>query len=577
MIGFFQNIISYFAQAYRGLKLLKHFRLSYVRKVFAFLGRREKITLFVLAIIALVNIFFSFRNFYYAHTTPVPGLGGVYTEGLLGQPTYINPVLAHTETDTSLVSLVYSGLYKYDSKGQLVPDLAASMPAISQDQKQYTIALKHNVKWHNDKAFNADDVVFTIQTIKDPGYKSPLRALWLPVTVEKVDDYTVKFSQKDISGPFIYNLTVPILPKAVWSRIDSQNFLLNESNLKAIGTGPYAIREIQKLPSGKIQSITLDAFTNYYAGRAKIDSVIVKFYDSDQDMLNALHGREILGLGFVALDRSIFIDSGNTSFQIVTFPLPQYQVVFFNLKNKILSDQGVRTALSQAVGRQQIIQDVFKENAVLPTSPWSDRKESQDANMDLANQTLDNAGWKIDPKTDIRTKKNVVLEFTITTNDFLLNSKAAETLANQWKALHIKVNLSVQPTKQVTDTIISQRGFDVLLFPQKFGADPDPFIFWHSSQTKAPGLNISGFADADADKLIAEARNTTNQDTRKQEYVQFDNIMNAKVPALFLTQTEYVYALGKEVKNVGLEALNEPSDRFFDIGNWYMETKRVWK
>ena len=106
---------------------------------------------------------------------PVPGRGGIYTEGMLGQPTYINPLLATQEPDLSLTDLVFSGLYKYDQNGQLSPDLADGMPIISADQKQYTINLKHNAKWHNGKPLTADDVLFTIQTVQDPSFKSPLQ------------------------------------------------------------------------------------------------------------------------------------------------------------------------------------------------------------------------------------------------------------------------------------------------------------------------------------------------------------------------------------------------------------------
>ena len=90
----------------------------------------------------------------------------------------LKSLLAHDEPDLTLTNLIYSGLYKYDSNGQLVPDLADGMPKISEDQKQYTINLKQNVKWHNGKSLTADDVVFTIQTLQDPSYKSPLRVLW---------------------------------------------------------------------------------------------------------------------------------------------------------------------------------------------------------------------------------------------------------------------------------------------------------------------------------------------------------------------------------------------------------------
>jgi len=136
----------------------------------------KKIALGVLLALAALSLFISASNFYYNRTKPVPSDGGSYSEGLLGQPTYINPLLANTEPDLSLVNLVFSGLYKYNADGQLAPDLADGMPTVSDDQKTYTVNLKRNVTWQDGKTFTADDVIFTIQTLQDPNYKSPLRS-----------------------------------------------------------------------------------------------------------------------------------------------------------------------------------------------------------------------------------------------------------------------------------------------------------------------------------------------------------------------------------------------------------------
>ena len=219
----------------------------------------------------------------------------------------------------------------------------------------------------------------------------------------------------------------------------------------------------------------------------------------------------------------------------------------------------------------------------MPISPLladgklSTRAELSEVNADKAKNLLEQAGWKVDPKTNVRTKKNVALELTIATNDSGVNSKAAEILAAAWRGLNIKVNLSVLPTKQLTDTIIRPRNFDVLVFPQKFAADPDPFVFWHSSQVKDPGLNLTGFSSPDADKLITGARSTTNPGQRAQKYAELDKLISGTTPVIFLDQMVYLYAQDTQVKNVGLKQLFETSQRFFDINNWYINTTRVWK
>jgi peptide/nickel transport system substrate-binding protein len=198
-------------------------------------------------------------------------------------------------------------------------------------------------------------------------------------------------------------------------------------------------------------------------------------------------------------------------------------------------------------------------------------------NLDQAKELLEKAGWKIDSATSIRTKKNLPLEITISTNDSSVNAKTAELLAENWKQLNIKVSLNILPTKQLTDTVIRPRNFDVLVFPQKFGPDPDPFIFWHSSQIKDPGLNLTNFNSPDADKLITSARSTTNAEIRVQKYLELDKLISGTTPVIYLNQMVYLYAVDSQIKNIGLKQLFESSQRFFDTGNWYINTARIWK
>jgi len=581
MNGFPQNLTSFAKQISLGFKELKHLSLSRLRKVFSLMDKNEKIAVGVLLALAVLSLFVSLRNIYNAHTVPAPDFGGSYTEGLMGQPTYINPLLANVEPDLSLTNLVFSGLYKYDSNGRLVPDLADGMPAISQDQKQYTINLKRGLKWQNGKPLTADDIIFTIGLLQDPNYKSPLWPLWQATAVAKLSDYSVKFTTKDISGPFINNLILPILPESVWGGVDAQNFLLSKYNLEALGSGPYAIKQVKKMPSGKVEEISLEANPNYAGGRPEIDQLIFKFYDNEDDILNAFHSREIDGFGFVPLGSDLYVDKNQPQARVLTVPLPQYQIVFFNLDNKILSDQNVRLALSLATDKQQIINQVFAGNAFLPVSPWLGQGQAaatSSVDLNQAKNILDNAGWKINPATGIRSnKQGQDLAFTISTNDSLANSKAAEILADQWKTLNITVNLNILPSKQLTDTLIKPRTFDVLLFPQKFSADPDPFPFWHSSQVKDPGFNLTGFSDPNADKLIIDARTTTDQNAQAKDYQQFNALIMSKVPIILLDQTEYIYAVDKNIKNVQLNVLYDPSQRFNEVSQWYMETKRIWK
>lgn len=575
-----QNSISYVKTAKTGMTELKTFRFSSFGKVFSLMGKKEKIALLALCIIALVSLFISSRNFYYKHTIPSPTLGGTYTEGLVGQPVYINPVLAHTESDLSLVRLIFSGLYKYGPNGELVPDLAEDLPKISQDQKEYTINLKKNAKWHNGRNLTADDVIFTIQTIKDPDFKSPLKNMWLSTSVEKISDYSIKFKTKDISGPFLQNLTVPILSKFLWNKIDAQKFVLSPQNLKAIGSGPYSIKEIQT-SNGKVQKINLTAYAEYYNGQAKIETVNFSFYDTQTDAENALQGKEISGLGAPAFgQQNNIVEKTDTTSRYIR--LSQFFTIIFNTNGKNLENISLRQALALATDGKTITEAVFGDRAFAPSSPFSFTFEATNSytfnkpDLELSKRLLEQAGWQVDEKTGQRNKKNNPLEITISSADSLAQTKVAEELKKAWEKLGIKILLNILAKKDLEEKNIIPRNFEVLIIPLKIGADPDPFFYWHSSQAKAPGLNLSGLQNQAVDKLISEARTTTDTKIRAEKYSELEKLISSQYAAVFLNQSAYIYNLDKDIKNFNSELLLEPSMRMYDLPNWYLETKRVW-
>lgn len=547
------------------------------------MGRREKIALAILLVVVASSGLYTGRQLFARFTVIAPAEGGNYREGIIGQPRFINPLLATTATDQSIIKLVFSGLYKLDSSGDVTPDLAESFPTISDDGLEYTVKLKSNGKWHNGLPVTADDVVFTIQTLQNPEYNSPRRTDWQSTTVEKIDDTTVKFKLKAQSAPFLNNLTLPLISKAVWKSVSPADFVLSQGNIEAVGNGPYVIKDVRKLAQGSIQSIVLESFADYHNRQAYIDTVKLNFYEDVEGVLNAIHGKQIDGFGYDPFDQNVEFNESNNEFKITQLPLPQYQAVFFNTSNKIFSDVRVRTALQKGTDIQAIINNVYNGQGLPLSSPILDQhvdgiaQEQITTSVEDAKAMLDVAGWKIVDGSNVRKKSNQELAFTLSTNNFALNSQAAELLASQWLQLGVKVTLNIQPTRELTENAIRPRHFDALLFGQKLGADPDPFLFWHSSQVRNPGLNLSMYANTTADKLISEARAATDKTIRDEKYREFQKILIADAPAIFLVQNVFSYAMKEDIKGLSINNLLDSTYRFYDLPNWYLDTKRVFK
>ncbi|MEK7494290.1 MAG: ABC transporter substrate-binding protein, partial [Patescibacteria group bacterium] len=197
----------------------------------------------VFSLIAAVALIFWVGALYIASTKAVPKAGGEYTEGIAAQPRYVNPILSQTsEADADLVQLMYSGLFGYNKEGKIEKRLLQDY-TVGDDGKTYTLTLRQGVKWHDGEEVTADDVLFTINAIQDPAYKSPLRANWLSVDASAVDRYTIVFTLKKPYFGFLENLTVGILPKHIWENIPADKFLLADYNLAPIGSGPYRFRD----------------------------------------------------------------------------------------------------------------------------------------------------------------------------------------------------------------------------------------------------------------------------------------------------------------------------------------------
>lgn len=209
-------------------------------------------------------------KFYLKNTQLVPANGGSLIMAMVGSPRFLNPILSQLNNpDRDLVPLFFSALMKYDSQGKLIGDLAENY-SITDEGKTYDLMLKKNIKWQDGKPLTVDDVIFTLQTIQNSEYNSPLGSLWQGADFEKVDDQTIRFNLKSPYAPFLYTLTFGILPKHLWQNVSPSQFPLTELNLKPIGSGPYQFSKFVKDSDGNIKSLEIKSYDQYFLGEPYI-------------------------------------------------------------------------------------------------------------------------------------------------------------------------------------------------------------------------------------------------------------------------------------------------------------------
>lgn len=169
------------------------------------------------------------------------------------------------------------------------------------------------------------------------------------------------------------------------------------------------------------------------------------------------------------------------------------------------------------------------------------------------------------------------LKITLTTLDQDQMIEIAEKIKKQWEAVGVKVEIEKYPIFDLESEFIKPRNYEALLFGNVLSAVPDPFPFWHSSQSKDPGFNLSSYNNKNADDLMEEIRKTSENEERKQMLEQLQEIIIKDIPAVFLYSQDYSYLISKKVFGVFDIKTTDSSKRFLNIENWYIKVKRVLK
>ena len=518
--------------------------------------------------------------------TEIPAPGGALQEGVIGSLRFVNPLLSLSDADRDLASLIYSGLLKATPEGKLVPDLA-DRHDISDDGLSYTFRIRESAEFHDGTQVTPDDVLFTVQKAQDPALKSPKRASWEGVTVEKAGEREVRFTLKQPYAPFLENATLGILPKALWKDADAEQFPFSPLNVEAVGSGPYKVGEIERNKSGIPSRIELVPFKKYALGRPYIDRITMRFYQNENDLLDGFSRGEIESMNTIAPKVAKGLEA--KGYRVERTPLPRVFAVFFNQNQApLLAEKAVRQALQLATDKDAIVEDVLFGYGVPIEDPIpplllpqeADRATTTEARLAEAMALLDKAKWMQNPETGMRErtkgKETQKLSFSLLTSDVPELRESAELLKTMWARIGVNVRVQIFESGDLNQNIIRPRKFDALLFGEIIGRDLDLFAFWHSSQRNDPGLNVAMYTNTKVDKLLEEARRATDAEKRLADYMSAIDSIRADAPAVFLYSPEFIYILPKKIRGLALRRTTTPSERFLDIHEWYTNTEKVW-
>ncbi len=644
------------------------------KQFFKIISPKEKISFFFFLALALVSLVSLAAVSYINNTENVPADNGVYTEGVIGEPRFLNPVYSDSNAaDRDIVELLFASLIKYDQNGIIVPDLADFR--IADDGKTYEFFLKDDLVWSDGKPITADDAIYTIKIIQDPAYKSPLRTQWIGVETEKISDSSFRLKLKNPSAKFLEYCVLKIIPQHAWKSTTAESFSLSNLNLLPIVSGMYTVKETSSNRDNSISSITLERNPAYFGTKPHLKTVTFAFFEDYDSLAAAFKRGRVQGYAFASEIAGNTVFSGTVDY---SYTLPRYYAIFFNQeKNHALADIAVRKALNYAINKQEIIEKPlnnlgtavdspilpqlygitapetiynydpqlaarlldesgyvageggvrsktidrnpafqFTKNLAAGSSLTNDIKELQkclikevmpdlDSNGNFGPKTteavklfqekyraeiLDPQGLK-DPSGDVkaatRDKLNLVCfpsgnkTTTLTVGLVVPNQEpfiaTAQMIKAQWAAIGVTANIETKDISILEREIAKPREYESLLFGQALGMICDPYPFWSSSQKDDPGLNFALYSNENADKLLDDIRQTADASARNAKLNELQNIILGEIPAIFLYNSDYVYAVSKNVKGIAPGIISDPGQRFSGIENWYISTKRVFK
>lgn len=538
------------------------------------LSSGDRVVFYTLAIIVSIISLLSLFVLEQSLLEKVPGYGGTLVEGEVGNPQFINPLLAISDADRDLSTLTYAGLMGISGSGDLVPILAESY-GISADGKTYTFILRKNAKFSDGTPVVASDVVFTVGKAQDTALKSPEYANWSGIEVVAVDQQTVRFTLTKAYTPFLGLTTLGILPAHLWQNISDTEFPFSTLETNPVGTGPFKVASISRDASGLIKSVSLTENPNYVLGRPYLDSLRFNFYSNAEDLTSAL--------GSGTIESAYGIPKKGA----LTAPYARVFGVFFNPnENQVYARTEVRKALSLALDRHTIVTTVLGGYATPLMGPVPPGKDIQQVSVPqsddpiaVATEVLTTAGWTYDG--DARIWKNAKVKqtlsaITIRTSNVPELKNVASAVKADWEKLGIAVTIELYEPGDLSQNVIRPRKYEALLYGMVIDRNQDLYAFWDSQERNDPGLNIAMYTNKTVDALLEDARSTQSGKTRIADIQKIETAVAADYPAAFIYAPNFIYSVPSDLKGIELPQIITPADRFATVASWYRLTDAVW-
>ncbi len=468
----------------------------------------------------------------------------------------INPILSNNKNVQDISKLIYEPLVNITTDYKAEPCLATEWA--KQSDNSYLVKLRENVIWSDGQRFTSEDVIFTMDRLKElPSvYSYNVQNV---ISIDNIDDYTVKINLDKEVPFFEYYLTFPILSKYYY---EAQDFANTEKNSAPIGTGKYKISDVQ--PS----YITLEKNTSWWNKEQEFTNqkITINLYSSIGELYNSF---KIGNIDLISTTNENLQDYvGTIGYSSKELKGREHTFLALNTQKYFLSKQEVRKAISFSIDKENIVSSIFNNKCYTSSFPLdygSWLAQTQDAssgyNLEQAKQVLADAGWVYRSgswqKTENYKTQSLALNLLVKANDGA-KVAVAENIKQQLANQGIIINIQQVSDEQYNDNINS-RNYDIALCTVTLSLSPDLSTFYGEN-------NLANFTTEEITNIMNEVKNTTDENVLKEKYARLAEINKSESPYISLYNNRYIVAY-----NSGLVGEITPNwfSPFYGIQGWY--------
>lgn len=445
---------------------------------------------------------------------PEPVRGGTVVAATIDKPVNMDPAFAQLYSSMQVYQNIFDTLVFVDASYNFQPGLAKSWTQV--DPQTWEFDLVENAVFHNDEAFTAKDVVYTVNRIFDPELGAP-NAVFLGAidTVEAISDYKVRFNLKTPWGSFLADLA------AACNIVNETAITTMDPTLNPIGTGPFRMTEWVK-----DDHVTLERWDkHYHPEQPYLDKVIFKAISDDTVRLTGLQTDELQWAMQVPLQKvdELKNDDGDIKVTVGKPYLPDF--IYLNSSKAPFNDVRVRQALAACVNRSEIVQVAFSGQADEATeaiysgnpyhtgiNPWEGGPDPEKAKALLAEAGMEGLTFDFDGQPQVPTQM-----------------KSAQVLQQQLKAAGINMNIQNYESGEWIGRLLSKEYESTISY---WSATLDPAHFYIPGVKSNSPWNISGYGTPEMDALLDAFAQATDFETRKAAYTAVIEKFNEDVPLI---------------------------------------------